>query len=61
MHAVVSALQNRDEPVEFFEIYNLPGSYKLGRREYGVGEEIQVFHPRTAMSPEEAFGSPNDG
>jgi len=55
-HAVVSALQKRDGSVDFFTIYNVPGSYRLDRNHYNTSEEVEPFHPVTAASPQEDFG-----
>jgi len=59
-HTVVGALRDRDQPVRFFEIYEIHGSYRLARREPDLGELSRYF-PRTARSGKEIFnGVTND-
>lgn len=59
MHTVVKALQARHQPVKFFEIYEVHGSYRLARREPDL-DELSIYLPRTAESGEEIFGSVDD-
>jgi hypothetical protein len=56
MHAVVEALKDRRQPVRFFELYEIHGSYRLARREPDL-EELDSYFPRTAQSGKEIFGS----
>lgn len=54
-HSVIAALENRDDSVEFFEIFEVYGSFVLKRRPVDLGE-IQAFLPHTARSGIEIFG-----
>lgn len=53
-HAVVRALEGRDKPVQFYEIYEVRSRYVLQRRELDLDEPTLL--PRTAESGEEIFG-----
>jgi hypothetical protein len=53
-HAVVCALEGRDKPVRFYEIYEVRSRYVLQRRSLEFDEPSWL--PRTAASGEEMFG-----
>lgn len=53
-HAVVQALEGRDNPVRFYEIYEVGGRYVLQRRPLEFDEPSWL--PHTAVSGEEMFG-----
>lgn len=55
MHSVISTLEKRDDEVEFYEIYEVYGSFKLKRRPIDTGE-MRASIPRTARSGIEMFG-----
>ncbi len=54
VHTVINALKDRDDGIEFYQMRQISGSYKL-RREPVDGEESSYF-PRTARSGIEIFG-----
>ena len=54
-YALVSALEPREETVKFFEMYELPGTFKLKRKLVDTGE-LGLYFPHTAISAEEIFG-----
>lgn len=55
IHSIVSALEDRKPKIKFFEIYEVPGEFKLKRREVDTSE-MRAYLPRTAISVEEMFG-----
>ena len=55
-HTIMKALHGRSDPVEFYEIRNIPGTFKLER--FLVDFEDTISFPRTAMSAWEAFDDP---
>lgn len=55
IHSIISALEYRDSKIKFFEMYEVPGEFKLKRRKVDTSE-MKAFLPRTAMSGEEMFG-----
>lgn len=55
VHAIISALEQRQSKVKFFEMIEVHGEFKLRRREVDV-YEMKAYLPRTAMSGEEMFG-----
>ncbi|CAK2377196.1 DUF2971 domain-containing protein [Vibrio crassostreae] len=54
MHSIISALENRSEKVEFYEMYQTRESFTLKKR--SVDDEILHHLPRTARSGIEIFG-----
>ncbi len=59
MHAVICALDQRDEEIKFYEISPHEGSFRL-RRSLVCRTEIAHFLPQTACSGEEAFPESSD-
>ena len=57
-HAFVSALEPRSTNVNFFEIYELPGTFRLKRKLVNT-DELGVYFPHIAISGEEMFGPVN--
>lgn len=55
IHSIVAALEPRSPTIDFFEIYEVPGEFKLKRRKIDT-YEMKAYLPRTAMSAEEMFG-----
>ncbi|MFK5948597.1 MAG: DUF2971 domain-containing protein [Methylococcales bacterium] len=58
VHAVITSLQSRVDEVDFYEIYQERGSFKLKKRI--VDAELSAHLPRTARSGIEIFGSVTD-
>jgi hypothetical protein len=58
-HSIISALKNRERNINFYEIHEIRGSFKLKRREIDLGE-IQEFYPKVACSGVEMFGTVDD-
>jgi hypothetical protein len=56
-HAVITALESREEEVGFYEMYEVRGSFKLKRKPVDT-DEMRAFLPKTARSGVEIFGSP---
>jgi hypothetical protein len=56
-HAVITALESREEEVRFYEMYEVRGSFKLKRKPVDT-DEMRAFLPKTARSGVEIFGSP---
>lgn len=54
-HAIARALDGRVNAVDFFEMFEVRGSYALRRARVDIGELRQYF-PYSAISGEEAFG-----
>ncbi|MBT7696315.1 MAG: DUF2971 domain-containing protein [Desulfobacterales bacterium] len=54
-HSLVSALESRNRTVKFFEMYKLPGSFKLKRKLVDT-DELLTYFPNIAQSAEEDFG-----
>ena len=59
IHTVVKVLQDRGQPVKFYEIYSVHGSYKLARRQSDL-DEMNLYFPKTSESPEEMFDAFDD-
>ena len=59
MHAVITALESRDEEVKFYEMYEVRESFKLKRRSVDIGE-MRAFLPHTAQSASEMFSPLNE-
>ena len=59
IYAVVAALDTRDEKVDFFQMDEVRGSFKLKRSPVDTGE-MRAFLPRTAGFWEDAFGPINE-
>ena len=59
IYAVVAALDTRDEKVDFFQMDEVRGSFKLKRSPVDTGE-MRAFPPRTAGFWEDAFGPINE-
>lgn len=59
MYAVITALESREEEVEFYEMYEVRGSFKLKRRSVNT-DEMRAFLPHTARSGVEIFGPINE-
>ena len=57
VHAVISALEARDDPIKFFEMYEVHGSFKLKRKSVNT-DEMRAFLPMTARSAHEDFSDP---
>lgn len=55
MHSVIAALGSRDDSVEFYEIFEVHGSFRLKRRPVDT-DEMRAFLPHTARSGIEIFG-----
>jgi DUF2971 family protein len=55
IHSVVAALENREDDVEFYEMLEVRGSFKLKRRSVDI-DEIRAFLPYTARSGVDLFG-----
>ena len=55
MHSVIAALESRNDTIEFYEIFEVYGSFKLKRRPVDTGE-MRAFLPHTARSGIEIFG-----
>lgn len=55
-HAVVQALEGRRQPVRFYEIHEVRGTFRLRRAPVDL-DELGLYMPRTAESAEEMFGS----
>lgn len=60
MHAVVSALNGRARPVQFYEMNEVRGTFELRRSELDVGE-LSVAYPRRALSIFEEFDTFAEG
>ncbi len=58
-HSIISALESRENTINFYEMHEIRGSFKLKRREIDVGE-MQAFYPKVARSVEEMFGTIDD-
>lgn len=56
MHSVISALESRNGAIEFYEIFEVYGSFKLKRRPVDTSE-MRAFLPHTAVSGIEMFGT----
>jgi Protein of unknown function (DUF2971) len=56
MHTIMQALRAPGRPIDFFQIYEIHGSYRLARRKPGP-EEMDGYFPRVAQSGKEIFGS----
>jgi hypothetical protein len=54
-HSIVSALQNRESTINFYEMHQVRGSFKLKRRSVDTGE-MSASYPRVALSGVEMFG-----
>ena len=52
---MISALSDREPPVDFFEVSQVRGQFKLRRSWVGVDELADSF-PKVAQSAEEVFG-----
>ena len=59
VHAIVTALESREDEIKFYEIHEVRGSFKLKRRPVDIGE-IHAFLPHTARSGVEIFGPINE-
>ena len=55
MHAVITALESREEEVRFYVMYEVGGNFKLKRRPVDT-DEMRAFFPKTARSGVEIFG-----
>jgi hypothetical protein len=55
-HTVVQALKGRRQPVEFYEMSEVRGTYKLRRSQLDLCE-LEAYMPRTAESGQEIFGN----
>jgi len=60
MHAVVSALNGRARPVQFYEMNEVRGTFDLRRSELDV-DELSVTYPRRALSIFEEFDTLPEG
>ncbi|MCP4252083.1 MAG: DUF2971 domain-containing protein [Candidatus Scalindua sp.] len=58
-HSVVTALEARAGEVEFYEMYEVRGSFKLKRSPVDT-DEMRAFLPHTAQSGVEIFGPINE-
>lgn len=54
-HSIVKALVGRENIINFFEMYEVHGSYKLRRRALDISE-LDSHLPKTAKSADELFG-----
>ena len=54
-HSIISALESRNDSINFYEMHEIRGSFKLKRKEVDTGE-IQAFIPKVACSAIEMFG-----
>ena len=54
-HSIVSALENREGTIDFYEMYDVRGSFKLKRRPIDISE-MRASYPRVALSGIEMFG-----
>ena len=59
MHAIITALESREEEVKFYQMYEVRGSFKLKRKSVDVGE-MRAYLPHTARSGVEIFGPINE-
>ena len=59
IHVVITALESRENEIEFYEMREVRGSFELKRRPVDIGE-IQAFLPRMARSGVEIFGPINE-
>lgn len=55
MHAVIKALEGRENDVKFYEMYAVRNSFALRRRTVNI-DELQISRPVTARSGVEIFG-----
>ena len=55
VHAVIAALETRDQEIKFYKIYEVRENFKLKRR-IVVTCEMRVFLPKTARSGIVIFG-----
>lgn len=56
-HIFMKALEGRTSEIQFYEMYNPPGTFKLDRTH--VDMEYLMHFPNVAMSGIEAFGDPD--
>ena len=59
IHAIITALESRDEEVKFYQMYEIRGNFKLKREPVDVGE-MRAYLPNTARSGVEIFGPINE-
>lgn len=59
VHAVVKALDGRDNHMRYFKIYEVRGSFVLRRSEPDLSE-LDMYMPKTAQSGVEVFGDQDD-
>lgn len=59
VHAVIKALEGRDNDVSFYEMVSVRNSFALRRRRVDI-DELQRSQPVTARSGIEIFGPPGD-
>jgi len=59
MHAIITALESREEKVKFYQISEVRENFKLKRESVDIGE-MQAFLPHTARSGAELFGDINE-
>ena len=55
MHAIIMALESRENEVKFYGMREIPGSFKLRREPVDI-DNMRVNLPRTAKSGPEIFG-----
>jgi len=54
VHTISKALESRENEVEFYEIFEIPGSFDLRREPVNI-DEMRANLPRTAKSGVETF------
>ena len=55
MHAIIMALESREDEVKFYQMYEIRRSFKLKRRSVDI-DEMRAYLPHTARSGIEIFG-----
>jgi hypothetical protein len=59
IHSIIAAFETRDPKIQFYEVCEVRGSFKLKRRKVDTGE-MRIFLPNTARSGLEIFGPVDD-
>ena len=59
-YALLKALEDRERPVEFFEMREVPGSYSLKKRPFYDADELLALLPRRSLSLFEEFEALED-
>ena len=54
-YALMKALKDRDRSIKFYEMYEVPGTFKLQKCELNYDDELFVHFPRRYLSIFEAF------